>query len=94
VVYVARMGGVNTGFGYALGDRGIVVSFPVGARDLYLLHNIQTDLGSSQPPNQWAPKALSSEVKRQGREAYYSPPSCAEFKNDGTILLHLHDVLN
>jgi hypothetical protein len=88
--YVARMGFVNIGFGYALGDRGIGVWFPAGAKDLPLLHNMQTALGSIQPPIQWAPEALSSGVKRQGREAYHSPLSCTDVKNGGTILLLFH----
>jgi hypothetical protein len=37
-------------------------------------------LGSTQPPNQWIPGALSPGVKLVRREAYHSPPSGAEFK--------------
>jgi hypothetical protein len=37
-------------------------------------------LWSSQPPIQWVPGALSSGVKRQGREADHSPPTSAEVK--------------
>jgi hypothetical protein len=46
--YVACMGGVITGFGYALGDQGIGIWFLAGARELPLLHNILTALGSIQ----------------------------------------------
>jgi hypothetical protein len=49
-------------------------------------------LGTTQPPIQWA---LSSEVKRHGREANHSPPSSAEVKNGGAILplpLRLHYI--
>jgi hypothetical protein len=35
-------------------------------------------LGSTQPPIQWVPGALSREVKRPGREADHSPPTSAE----------------
>jgi hypothetical protein len=35
---------------------------------------------SSQPPTQWLPWVLSSSVRRQGREADLSPPSCEEVK--------------
>jgi hypothetical protein len=35
----------------------------------------RTALGSVQPPNQWAPGALSPGVKRPGCEAAHSPPS-------------------
>jgi hypothetical protein len=38
-------------------------------------------LGSTQPPIQWVPGALSPRVKRQGREADHSPPSSADVKN-------------
>jgi hypothetical protein len=38
-------------------------------------------LGSTQPPIQWEPGALSFGIKRPGREANYSPPSSAEVKN-------------
>jgi hypothetical protein len=37
-------------------------------------------LGSTQPPIQWVPGALSPGVKRQGREADHSPPTIAEVK--------------
>jgi hypothetical protein len=42
-------------------------------------------LGPTRPPVKWVPEALSLEVKRQGREADYSPPSDAEVNNDGAI---------
>jgi hypothetical protein len=37
--------------------------------------------GSTQPPIQWVPGALSPGVKRPGREADHSPPTTAEVKN-------------
>jgi hypothetical protein len=37
-------------------------------------------LGSNQLPIQWVPGALSLGIKRQGREADYSPPTSAEVK--------------
>jgi hypothetical protein len=37
-------------------------------------------LGPIQPPLQWTPGVLSPEVKRQGSEADYPPPSTVEFK--------------
>jgi hypothetical protein len=37
-------------------------------------------LGSTQPPIQWVPGALSLGVRRLGREANHSPPSRAEVK--------------
>jgi hypothetical protein len=41
----------------------------------------RTALGSTQPPIQWVPGALSLGVKRPGREADHSPPSNTEVKN-------------
>jgi hypothetical protein len=37
-------------------------------------------LGSTQPPIQWVPGALSAAVKRPGREANHLPPASAEVK--------------
>jgi hypothetical protein len=37
-------------------------------------------LGSTYPPIQWVPRALSPGVKRPGREAGHSPPTTAEVK--------------
>jgi hypothetical protein len=45
-------------------------------------------LGSTQPPIQWVPGALSLGVKRPGREADHSPPSSAEVKECVELYLH------
>jgi hypothetical protein len=37
-------------------------------------------LGSTQPPIQWVPGALSPGTKRPGREADHSSPASAEVK--------------
>jgi hypothetical protein len=37
-------------------------------------------LEPTQPPIQWVPEALSLGIKWPDREADYSPPSSAEFK--------------
>jgi hypothetical protein len=54
-------------------------------------------LGPTQPLIQWVPGALSLGVKRQGREADYSPQSSAEFKNAwgyiSTPAIRLHGVV-
>jgi hypothetical protein len=42
-------------------------------------------LGPIQTPIQWVPGALSSWVKRPGRETDHSPPSSAEVRNGGAI---------
>jgi hypothetical protein len=55
--------------------RGIEVRFSAGARDF----------SSSQLPDRhrdpWVPEALSSGVKRPGRESDHSLPSTVEVKN-------------
>jgi hypothetical protein len=43
-------------------------------------------MGSTQPPIQWIPGALSLELKRLGRKADHAPPSSARVKNGGAIL--------
>jgi hypothetical protein len=48
----------------------------------------RTALGSTQPPIQWVPVALSPAVKRPGREADHSPPSSAEVKEWVELYLH------
>jgi hypothetical protein len=64
--------------GYGLDHRGSRVRFPAGAGNFSLHHRVQTALGPTQPPIQWAPGAFSLGVKRPGREADHSPPSSAE----------------
>jgi hypothetical protein len=57
----------------------------------------RTALGTTQPPIQWVPGALSLEVKQPGFEADHSPPSSAEVKECVELYLHspirLHGVL-
>jgi hypothetical protein len=57
----------------------------------------RTALGSTQPPIQWVPGALSLGVKRPGSEADHSPPSSAEVKNEwsytSTPPIRLHGVV-
>jgi hypothetical protein len=50
-----------------------------------LLHRVQTGSGAHQPHIQWVPGALSTVIKRPGREHDHSPPSSAEVKNCGAI---------
>jgi hypothetical protein len=61
--------GITTGYG--LDDRGIGVTFSCRA---------DPALGSTQPPIQWVPGALSPGVKRPGREADHTLPTSAEVK--------------
>jgi hypothetical protein len=62
-------------------------TIPGRVRKFFLLHRLgpRAGLGLTYPAIQWKPGAISSEVKRQEREAHYSPPSNAEVKNDGAI---------
>jgi hypothetical protein len=55
---------------YGLDDRGVGVRVPVGSRIF----------SSPNCPIQWVPGALSSGVKRPGREVDHSPPTSAEVK--------------
>jgi hypothetical protein len=67
--------------GYGLDDRGSRVRFPAGAGIFLFTTASRTALGSTQPPTQWVPGALSLGVKRPGRETNHSPPSSVEVKN-------------
>jgi hypothetical protein len=61
------------------------IRFPVGARNLSLLRNVQTGSGvyaASYPMGTGAP---SPGVKLQGCETDHSPPTSAEVKNVGAI---------
>jgi hypothetical protein len=71
---------VGIALGYGLEDRGFRVRFPTEAGNFSLHHRVQNGSGSTQPPTQWVPGALSQGVKRLGREADHSPLSSAEVK--------------
>jgi hypothetical protein len=45
-------------------------------------------LGPTQPPLQWAPRALSLVVKQPGHESDHSPPSSSEVKE--CVVLYIH----
>jgi hypothetical protein len=77
--------GIATGYGLDGCD-----SIPGRARDLSLLHIVQTGSGFTQPPIQWASGAISSGIKQLGREADHSPPPIEEVKNGGAIQSHTH----
>jgi hypothetical protein len=50
-------------------------------------------LGPAQPI-QWVPGALSLGIKRPGREADHSPPSCAEVKEWVELYIHSPSTLS
>jgi hypothetical protein len=80
-VYIySRDSSVGIATGYGLDDRGWGVRFPARDGNFYLLHRVQNGSGPTQPPVQWVQGALSSGVKRPGREADHSSPS-AKVKN-------------
>jgi hypothetical protein len=68
--------GIATGYG--LDDRGVGVRVPVGS--IIFSISSRRALGSTQPPSQWIPGALSPEVKRQGLEPDHSHPTSAEVR--------------
>jgi hypothetical protein len=61
------------------------IRFPVGTKDLFLVHSVNTGCGAHPPSYLMSTGALSLEVKRSGREAAHSHPSSDEAKNGGAI---------
>jgi hypothetical protein len=59
--------------------------FDYRQRQDLVLYNVKPPLVPTQPPIQRVPCAISSEIKRPGREADHSPPSSAEVKCGGTV---------
>jgi hypothetical protein len=72
---------VGIATGYGLDDIGFGVWVPEGSRIFSSPRRPDWLWGSTQPPIQCVPWALSPEVKQQGCEADHSPPSCAEVKS-------------
>jgi hypothetical protein len=54
------------------------VQFTAGAKDLPLLHSVQTGSEFTQPPVQWVQEEISPDINRPGLEADRSPSSGAE----------------
>jgi hypothetical protein len=59
---------------------GIATSDPGGVKNFHFSMSYRLVLGSTQTPIQWVPGALSSGVKRPGREFDHSPPASSEVK--------------
>jgi hypothetical protein len=53
---------------------------PGGGKNFLFSTSSRPALGSTQPPIQWVPGALSMGVKRPGREADHSPSTSVEVK--------------
>jgi hypothetical protein len=71
---------VGIATGYGLDDQGVGVGVQVGSRIFPFSKSPRPALESTQPPIQWVPGALSSGIKRPGREADDSPLTSAEVK--------------
>jgi hypothetical protein len=63
------------------------VQFPAEARDLFLLHSVQTGSGAHPASYPMSTKSCFPEVKRSGRQADHSLASSAGAKNGGAIPL-------
>jgi hypothetical protein len=79
--YYRRDSSVGIATGYGLDSKEVGVLVPLGARLFSSLRFPDLLWWSSQPPIQWVPWALSSGVKRSGRQADHSPLASAEIKN-------------
>jgi hypothetical protein len=66
------------------------VRFPAEARNVSLLHKVETGSGAHPASYAIGTGGCFPGVKRQQREADYSPLSIAEVKNNGTIPPLLH----
>jgi hypothetical protein len=81
--------------GYGLEDRRVGVQVPVGTRISSM--SSRPALGSTQPPIQWVPGALSPGVNRTGREADHSPPNKCGVQENMDLYIHspirLHGVV-
>jgi hypothetical protein len=79
---------VGIGKGYGLDGRGLITGS--GKKCFCTLQRPKRALGSTQPPIQLVPGALSLGVKWPGRETDNSPLSSGEFKNGAAIHPPLH----
>jgi hypothetical protein len=86
---------VDVATGYVLDDRGIGVPSPGRVKNFLFSTYCIPDLGPTQPPIQWVPRAFSPWIKRQEREADHSPTS-AEVKKMWLYTstpIHLHTIV-
>jgi hypothetical protein len=79
---------VGIATGYGLDDRGVGVRVPESVKNFLFSTSSRLALGSTQPPIQWLPGALSPGLKRQGREVDHSPPTSAEVKKNVDLYIH------
>jgi hypothetical protein len=78
---------VGIAIDYELEDRGWSSS-PGRVKNFHFSISFRPALGPTQPPIQWVPSALSSRLKRPGREADHSPPTSAEVKENVGLCIH------
>jgi hypothetical protein len=74
----SRDSAVGIATGYGLDDQGIGVRVPVRSR--IFITSSSSAVGSTQPPIQGVPGALSPGVKRTRSEADHSPPAIEKVK--------------
>jgi hypothetical protein len=67
---------VSIAISYGLDDREVGVRVPVESRIFFSPRRPDQLWGLTKSPIHKVPGALSSGVKRQGRKADYSPPTC------------------
>jgi hypothetical protein len=71
---------VGIATGYGLDDRRVGSSTPGRVKNFLFSTSSRPALGSTHPRIQWVLGALSSGVKRPGREVDHLPPASAEVK--------------
>jgi hypothetical protein len=79
---VSRDKSVGIATGYRLDSR---LSIPDKKKIFIFSTTSRPVLGSTEPPDQWVPVALSLGVKRPGRKFDDSPPSSTDIKGGGAI---------
>jgi hypothetical protein len=73
--------------GYGLDNRGLITE---RNKIFYFSTASKSALGLKISPSQWVSGSFSPGVKQPLREADHSPPSSAQLKNGGAILLLPH----
>jgi hypothetical protein len=80
LLFKSRDSAVGIATGYGLDGRGVGVRVPVRSRMFCSPCPPDRLWEPTEPPIQLVPGALSTEVKRPGREAGHSPPTNVEVK--------------
>jgi hypothetical protein len=80
---------VGIATGYGLDDWGVGVRFPVGSS--IFSKSSRPALGSTQPPIQWVPGALSPGGKAAG--AWSWPPTSSQCRGLENVELYIHSLI-